>query len=282
MSVLKNYLSVAKPVIVIGNVITAGAGFFLASRGHHDAGLLLPAISGIALIIASACVLNNCIDRDIDRKMLRTCSRAIPRGLISPGASIVYASLLGIAGIGLLTIAWTVLSLVITLSGFVIYVGLYSLRLKRNSSYAVLVGSLAGAAPPLAGYCAVTKGFDLAALILLAIFTLWQIPHTYAIAILRSGDYAAASIPVPATGRYLSSPKRRLACFIVPFAIAGPMLTLAGFTGYGYLAVAVALGFFWIPVALLGFGSSDDRVWAKRQLAFSLFSIFALSIAMAA
>ncbi len=80
--------------------------------------------------------------------------------------------------------------------GFVVYVGVYSLYMKRHSVYGTLIGSLSGAAPPVIGYCAVTGDFDSGAAILLAIFSLWQMPHSYAIAIFRFKDYQAANIPV--------------------------------------------------------------------------------------
>lgn len=84
--------------------------------------------------------------------------------------------------------------------GFVVYVGVYSLYMKRHSVYGTLIGSLSGAAPPVIGYCAVTGEFDSGAAILLAIFSLWQMPHSYAIAIFRFKDYQAANIPGTAGG----------------------------------------------------------------------------------
>ncbi len=193
---LRNYGRVAKPGIVLGNLITAAGGFFLGSRGRIDAALLSATLTGIALTVAAGCVLNNCIDRKIDRKMTRTCGRALARGTLSLPSAVGYALFLGVAGIALLEAATNPLCVSLVLAGLVVYVLVYSLYLKRRSLYAALIGSLAGAAPPLAGYCAVTNRFDLGAGILLLIFVLWQMPHCYAFAILRLEDYAAAQIPV--------------------------------------------------------------------------------------
>ncbi|MCX2958779.1 MAG: UbiA family prenyltransferase, partial [Serratia symbiotica] len=88
------------------------------------------------------------------------------------------------------------LAMWLAVMGFVVYVGVYSLYMKRHSVYGTLIGSLSGAAPPVIGYCAVTNEPDTGALILLAIFSLWQMPHSYAIAIFRFKDYQAANIPV--------------------------------------------------------------------------------------
>ena len=193
----QNYLLVAKPGMVLGNLISAAAGFFLASKGRVDgAALSLATLIGISLVVASGCVFNNCVDRKIDRKMVRTRNRALAKGVISLKSPVSYATILGIAGMALLCAATNLLTVVITLAGLVIYVVVYSLYMKRSSVYSTLIGSLAGAAPPLAGYCAVTGSFDLGALILLSIFTLWQMPHCYAIAVYRLDDYTAAGIPV--------------------------------------------------------------------------------------
>ena len=182
--------------MVLGNLISAAAGFFLASKGQIDGHALLATLIGISLVVASGCVFNNCIDRKIDRKMVRTHDRALAKGVISLRIAVSYATILGVAGMTLLCAATNLLCVVITLAGLVIYVVVYSLYMKRSSVYSTLIGSLAGAAPPLAGYCAITGTFDMGAVILLSIFTLWQMPHCYAIAVYRLEDYTAAGIPV--------------------------------------------------------------------------------------
>lgn len=110
--------------------------------------------------------------------------------------------------------------------GFVVYVGVYSLYMKRHSVYGTLIGSLSGAAPPVIGYCAVTGDFDSGAAILLAIFSLWQMPHSYAIAIFRFKDYQAANIPVLPVVKGISVAKNHITLYIIAFAVATLMLTL--------------------------------------------------------
>jgi protoheme IX farnesyltransferase len=277
---VKNYLLVTKPGIVLGNLITAAGGFFLASRGQVEISLMMSALSGISLVVACGCVFNNCIDRSMDRKMTRTRNRVLAQGLISPKAAVCYAVLLGATGTALLWTATNLLSVAVVLSGLVIYGGVYSLYLKRRSIYATIIGSLAGAAPPLAGYCTVTNRFDLGALILLLIFSLWQMPHCYAIAIFRLDDYASADIPVVPVRQGILAAKRHIVRYVVAFVAATPMLTLGGYTGYGYLAVAATLGLFWLYLAWSGFRTADDGRWARRLFVFSFMSIFALSVMM--
>ncbi|MEJ2656481.1 MAG: heme o synthase [Desulfobacterales bacterium] len=276
--VFKKYILVTKPGIVFGNLIAASAGFFLASKGRVDTGLLISAITGISLVVASGCVFNNCADRNTDRKMDRTHNRVLAQRRMSPQVAVFYASLLGITGIILLFAATNVLTTAIVLIGFVIYAGVYSLYLKRNSVYGALIGSLAGAAPPLAGYCAVTNNFDMGALILLLIFTLWQMPHCYAIAIYRYKDYAAAGIPVLPVQRGIPAAKKHIVGYILAFMAATPMLTFGGYTGHIYLVVAVLTGLLWLHMAWTGFKASDDRLWAKKLFFSSILNITVLSV----
>jgi heme o synthase len=278
--VIKNYVRVTKPGIVFGNLISSAGGFLLASKGRFDMVVLLSTIIGISLIVASGCVFNNCIDRNMDRKMTRTRNRALAKGLISPKITVFYASLLCIVGMAMLWTAMNILSLAIVLTGFGIYVGVYSLYLKRNSVYSTLIGSLAGAAPPLAGYCAVSHRFDMGAVILLSIFSLWQMPHSYAIAIFRFNDYAAAAIPVLPVKQGMPAAKKHIVCYIPAFMAATLMLTFGGYTGYSTLAVAAVLGLSWLYMAWSGYKTSDDRLWAKRLFLLSILNIFVLSVMM--
>jgi heme o synthase len=277
---IKNYLLVAKPGIIFGNLISAAAGFFLASKGRGD-GVALPAtLIGISLVVASGCVFNNCADRNLDRKMTRTCNRALASGLIQLPGAISYATILGLSGLALLWAATNLLSLAIVLAGLVIYVGVYSLYLKRNSVYAALIGSLAGAAPPLAGYCAVTGRFDLGAVLVLSVFSLWQMPHWYAIAVYRLDDYTAAAIPVLPVRQGTAAAKKHIVGFILAFMAATLMLTVGGYTGYRTSAVAIVLGLSWLYMAWSGYKPSDERLWARKLFIFSILTIFILSLMM--
>jgi protoheme IX farnesyltransferase len=277
---IKNFLLVAKPGIVFGNLISAAAGFFLASKGRGDGPLLLATLIGISLVVASGCVFNNLIDRNLDRRMLRTRNRALAQGIMSPKIAVAYATLLGLAGTALLWKATNLLAVAIVLAGLVIYVGVYSLYLKRHSVYAALIGSLAGATPPLAGYCAVTGRFDLGAVILLSVFSLWQMPHCYAIAIFRFEDYTAAAIPVLPVKQGTVVAKKHMVGYILAFMAATLMLTVGGYTGYSTFVVATGLGLSWLYMASSGSKAKDERLWARKLFIFSILTIFILSVMM--
>lgn len=277
---IKQYLQVTKPGIIFGNLISVIGGFLLASKGDIDYPLFMATLLGVLLVVASGCVFNNYIDRDIDSVMERTKNRPLVRGLIDPKVSLVYASVLGIAGIVLLLVAANAVAMLIAVVGFVIYVGVYSLYMKRKSVYGTLVGSLSGAAPPVIGYCAVTGQFDTGALILLLIFSLWQMPHSYAIAIFRFKDYQAANIPVLPVIKGISVAKNHIILYIIAFMFATLMLAISGYAGYKYLIVAAAVSVWWLGMALSGYKTTNDRLWARKLFVFSIVAITSLSVMM--
>ncbi|MCS3470668.1 heme o synthase [Pseudomonas sp. Pseusp122] len=277
---LKHFIQITKPGIIFGNVLSVAGGFFLASKGHIDFVVFLAAVIGTSLVVASGCVFNNCIDRDIDVKMERTRNRVLVQGLVSVKLALLYATVLGLGGVGLLYTYATPLAALFAVIGFVIYVGLYSLWLKRKSVHGTLVGSLSGAMPPVIGYVAVSNHFDLAALTLLVMFSLWQMPHSYAIAIFRFNDYLAAKIPVLPVERGIPVAKRHILIYILAFLIATLMLTFGGYAGLNYLAVAAGMGMYWLYMAWKGYKAVDDTVWARKLFVFSIFTITALSVMM--
>jgi len=277
---IKQYLQVTKPGIIFGNLISVIGGFLLAAKGSIDFPLFLSTLVGVSLVVASGCVFNNFIDRDIDRIMERTKNRVLVMGLIPPKTTLVYATILGIVGFALLYLGANPLAMWLAVMGFVVYVGVYSLYMKRKSVYGTLVGSLSGAAPPVIGYCAVTGQFDMGAAILLLIFSLWQMPHSYAIAIFRFKDYQAAGIPVLPVVKGISVAKHHITVYILAFMIATLMLTLSGYAGYKYLIVAAAVSIWWLGMALKGYKAENDIIWARKLFGFSIITIMSLSFMM--
>ncbi|SBR47152.1 protoheme IX farnesyltransferase [Halomonas sp. HL-93] len=280
MAKMGDYFALTKPGIIGGNTISVMGGYFLAARGDFDLLLFLSAVVGLALVIASGCAFNNVIDRDIDAVMSRTRTRALVQGRITPFAALCFATLLGIAGFAVLALGTNGLTVALAGFGYAIYVGAYSLYMKRHSEFGTLVGSLSGAVPPVVGYCAVTNQLDAGALTLLLIFCLWQMPHSYAIAIFRMEDYRAASIPVLPVVRGIASARRYILGYIIAFIAASLALVLAGYAGVGYLIVALVMGSYWLYQAVQGYHGSDEVRWAKRVFGVSILAITVLSVAM--
>lgn len=278
---IKKFFSITKPGIIFGNLITASGGFFLASQGHVNYLTLFVAILGTSLVVACGCVFNNIIDRDIDKLMERTKNRVLVLGLVSVRAAFIYGLILGILGLYILYIGTNKLTVMIAVTGLAVYVAIYSLWLKRHSIYGTVVGSISGAVPPVIGYCSVSNHFDTGALILFLILSIWQIPHSYAIAIYRFSDYSNANIPVLPIRKGINYTKIQMLIYVIAFVIATLMLTFFHYTGYIYFVSALILGVFWIRLSILGLDNgTDDRKWARKIFAFSIICITILSIMM--
>jgi len=277
---VKAHIVLTKPGIILGNVITTAGGFALASRGRLDGWLFLMTLIGLSFVIASSCVFNNYIDRHVDAKMARTKNRALAQGVVSSKSAIIYGVLLGLIGSGVLFFYTNILTLSIALAGFLIYVFPYSFG-KYRTSYGTLIGSIAGAAPPLVGYCAVTREFDLGALLLFLVVVLWQMPHFYAIAIYRFNDYHRAGIPVLPVKKGMHVTKVHMLLYTIAFIVAALLLTFFDYTGYVYFTVAALLGLAWLGLCMKGFKSSNNARWARKVFLFSLVVITGLCLAMA-
>jgi heme o synthase len=267
-----NYYLLTKPGIILGNLITLAAGLLLASTGPLNFWLLFATLAGLAFIIASACVFNNYIDREVDKKMVRTQNRPMAKKLISGRNAILFALLLGFLGNIILLLYTNLLTLAIANFGFFVYVLLYSLW-KGRTIFGTAIGSIAGAVPPVVGYCAVSDALDMGALILFAIMVLWQMPHFFSIAIYRIDDYAAASLPVLPVKKGMHTTKIHMLLYIIAFIFAAAMLTLFGYMGYTYLAIAALLGVTWLLLCLKGFKSSNDQLWARKMFRHSLLVV---------
>jgi protoheme IX farnesyltransferase len=282
---LKTYYALTKPGIIYGNALTAAGGFLLASglSSHLDYWLLLATLVGISLVIACGCVLNNYIDRDIDKKMARTKKRALANGLIPTRNAMLYASLLGLVGFVILIAYVNLLTVAIGFTGLIFYVIFYGVG-KRRSVHGTVIGSVSGAAPIVAGYCAVTGHFDKGALILFLILVCWQMPHFYAIAIYRLKDYKAAGLPVLPVTHGIDATKLQMLVYIAAFALAISLLTIYNYTGYSFLAVMLVLSLAWLTLGLRGCQTTDkakDVLWARKMFFFSLIVILGLSLMLA-
>lgn len=271
-----NYYLITKPGIIFGNLVTLAAGFFLASKGNINFALFFATLIGLALIMASACVFNNFIDRRIDKKMQRTKDRALVTGAISSQHAIIFAIALGILGNIILFFYTNLLTVIVASIGFFIYVVLYSMW-KSRTIYGTAIGSIAGAIPPVVGYCAVSNQFDLGALILFAILVLWQMPHFFSIALYHLDDYKAAHMPLLPIEKGSLRTKIHMLIYILGFIITSVMLTLFHYTGYLYLIVIIPLGLAWLILCLKGFKSSNDQIWGGQMFRLSLIIIMAFS-----
>lgn len=273
---MKTYYLLTKPKIIFGNLITTIAGFALACTTGIHLVLFLQTLIGLGLVIASACVCNNYIDRQIDKKMKRTQSRPLVSGLISCQSALTFATLMGVSGVCILAYFANTLAAVIAVIGFVVYVALYSL-LKTHTGYATLIGSVSGAVPPVVGYVAVSGQLDMAAFLLFILLVLWQMPHFYSIAIYAFDDYSAANIPTLPVAEGIEKAKKHMFAYIAAFLLCIPVFTLLGYTGYAYLVVSLVSAIVWFWFSYQGFKAENNTVWARKMFAISLMTIVAIS-----
>ena len=267
-----NYYLLTKPGILLGNLVTTAAGFLLASKGIIDFWLFFTVLMGLTCIMASGCVFNNYIDRTLDKKMERTKNRALVIGLISGRNALFFALILGILGNLILYVYTNYLTVFIADIGLFVYAVLYSLW-KSRTIYGTAIGSIAGAIPPIVGYCAVSNHFDMGALIFFTMMTFWQMPHFFSIALLHFKDYTAAGIPVLPIEKGILVTKIHMVIYISSFILAAVMLTLFKYTGYWYLVIVTTLGFSWLLLCIKGFSSKDDQAWGRHMFRLSLILI---------
>lgn len=275
----KKYYRLTKPGIIYGNLLSTVGGFLLASYGDVNLGLFAATISGTALIIASGCVFNNIIDKDIDSHMKRTKKRSLVIHEITTRHALIYGAVLGIIGSLLLIVYVNLLTFLVGLAGFIWYVFIYAYA-KRNTHHSTLIGTIAGSTPPVAGYVAVTNQLDLGALILFLILTFWQMSHFYAIAIFRAEEYAKANIPVLSITHSAGRIKAEIVIYAILFTITAPMLSLFGYAGASYALIMALFSIVWLRVIAEGYRSNNDIKWARSVFGQSLVTLLAFCIAL--
>lgn len=274
---IRAYYSLTKPGVLYGNVITAAAGFFLASGRHIDWWLFLALLIGTTLVIGSACVINNYFDQDIDSLMERTKKRAIVSGQVPARSALVFGIILGILGMMILVAYTNWLVGAIGVIGFIDYVVLYGMLSKRLSVHGTLVGSISGAMPILAGYVGAAGVIDLGAILVFAALFFWQMPEFYSIAIFRQKEYKAAHVPVISVVRGIDRTKREIAYYTVAFVVSTLLLSVQGSTGYIYFTIMAVLGMYWVWLAIKGLQTDESVAWARKMFHFSLVVLLAYS-----
>lgn len=274
----RSYLQLIKPGITLSNTLSGVAGFFLAaSIVSFSLPVFIGAIGGIAFIIASACVANNVLDRDIDKRMKRTLKRDVANGVISIRNALLFSLMLGIIGFALLFYLTNMLTFFLGVLAYIWYVAIYGMA-KRTTAYSTIIGGVAGALPPVAGYTALMGRIDAAAIVLFLILFLWQLPHFYAIAMFRRNDYKEAKLPIWSVRYGMKSTKVQLFISVVAYAVSASLLTFFGYTGIIYLVLSTALSVFWVYKGISLYKKADDVKWARAMFGVSLVVLLAMIV----
>src|SRR5438477_5121823 len=245
---LADFVSLTKPRLNLLVVATSAAGYYLGAPGGPgvpgvtDAGPMLQAVTGTALVAAGAAVLNQVLERDTDALMRRTRGRALPDGRVLPGDARLFGIAASVAGLALLAAQRHLIAAGLALATLIVYLAIYT-PLKRRTSLSTLVGAVPGALPPLIGWSASHGSITFGGAALFAIVFLWQIPHFMAIAWMYRDDYAKAGFPmlpvIDPAGRRAARQAVVYAAALIPVS-AVP--TLVGISGAVYLIVALGLG----------------------------------------
>lgn len=239
--------------------------------------LLVITLLGICLIIASGCVFNNILDRKIDIAMVRTKNRALVTGRVATWQAIIFGSILSVTGFLVLALQVNILVVFLGIFALLMYVVVYGLA-KRRTVHGTLVGSIPGALPPVAGYCAVTGRLDIGAVLLFLVLVVWQMPHFYAIAMYRLDDYKAAGIPVLPSVMGLRRTKIEILSYILAFIVVAALLTFYSYANYIYLVVVTIFGVTWLALGIQGFNNQNDKRWARTMFFFSLVVLLTFSV----
>ncbi len=279
--IVQSYFQLTKPRIIVLLLITTAGAMWIASEGKVDPLLLLITVFSGALAAASANTINCIYDRDIDYIMERTRSRPLPSGRVSPKDALIFAIALAGIAFTLLYIFANLLAASLAMSGIAVYVGVYTVWLKRSSTLNIVIGGAAGAIPPLVGWAAVTGELSWAAWTLFAIIFVWTPPHFWALALMIKDEYAKVGVPMlPVVEGCESTGRQILAYTILLVPVTMLLVYPLGVMGIVYAIAALVLGIIFIVKAWQLFRNSSDRLTARDVFKYSILYLMLLCIAM--
>ncbi len=277
--VVADYVALTKPKIISLLLVTTLGAMMIADKGFPSPWIVIWTLIGGALASGGAGAVNHFIDRDIDKKMGRTKGRPVVAGRIAPWQALAFGIVLEVLSFALLAGTVNLLSAVLALGGYLFYVIIYTLWLKRITPQNIVIGGAAGAFPPLVGWAAATGSLSLGALVLFAIVFFWTPPHFWALALLIRGDYERANVPMLPVVRGAEETRKQIMIYTV-IMIATTLLPLATKTsGAVYLVLALALGGKFLYDAILLMREQTQRA-ARRLYLYSLLYLALLFLAM--
>ena len=273
----REYLELTKPRVVALLLLTAMVGMALASPTLVSWDIIIPAMAGIGLMAGSAAALNHLVDRHIDAKMARTLRRPLPTGSLSPRKVLTFAMVTGSLGYVLLEVFVNRTTAVLTLASLVGYAVIYTMYLKRATPQNIVIGGLAGAAPPLLGWTAVTGEIHAYPLLLVMIVFTWTPPHFWALAVHRAKDYERAEVPMLPVTHGVEFTKTCIFLYTVLLSVVCVLPYLVGMSGLVYLVGVSALnaGFLWYAWKLK---YQPEKLTAFKMFKYSIWHLMLLFI----
>jgi heme o synthase len=276
-TVVSDYFEMTKPKVQSLLLFTTVTTMYVA--GTPSLGLVLLTCLGGALSAGGAGAVNHWFDRDLDRSMSRTANRPVASGRVSPQAAVTYGIGLGLASVVLLSLTVNPLAAALSASGFLGYVFVYTVWLKRSTPQNIVIGGAAGAVPPLVAWAAVTGGLSGTALYLFAIVFFWTPPHFWALSLLMKDEYAKAGVPMLPVVRGEEETRRQILLYTILLYAVTQLPFCAGAFGLPYLAISMVLGAVFIAGAVVLCRRADRRS-ALRLYLYSLGYLALLFAAM--
>jgi len=279
LGVVGDYVRLTKPRVISLLLVTTAGAMCVAAGGLPGGWLLLWTMVGGYLAAGGANAINHYIDRDIDGRMARTTTRPVVSGRVAPARALVFGITLGVVSALVLGLAANWLAAGLALAGLALYVGVYTLWLKRTSLHNIVIGGSAGAVPPLVGWAAVTGELGLSAWLLFAIVFYWTPPHFWALALMLERDYAAAGIPMLPVVRGVEETKRQILLWTLVMVGVTLLPVVSGAAGAIYLVSALVLGAVFIVLAALL--ARDPAIgWARATFHYSLLYLALIFVAL--
>ena len=273
----RDYLELCKPRVVALMLLTVLVGMYLAVPGWVPLSTLFSSVFGIGLCAASAAAINHSVDKRIDSLMTRTQKRPVAHGRLSVQQALLFALILGVVGLGVLGYFVNALTAALTFLTIIGYAGVYTGYLKRATSQNIVIGGLAGAAPPLLGWTAMTNHLDPQALLLVLIIFTWTPPHFWALAIYRFDEYQHAKIPMLPVTHGIRYTKLNVLLYTILLLVVSVLPVIVGMSGQWYLMGAVLLGARFLYWAIRLY-RDDQGVIALRTFRFSIVYLMLLFV----
>lgn len=247
-SLLKQYLALTKPRVVMLITFCAVIGMALSTPGWVPLGVLINATLGITLVAGAAAAINCLVEQHIDAKMARTAWRPLPSGTLTPFQTLVFSGILGGIGTFLLYAFVNPLTTWLTLATFVGYAIIYTVILKPLTPQNIVIGGASGAMPPVLGWAAVTGQAPIEAWVLFLIIFVWTPPHFWALALYRTDDYARSGLPMLPVTHGARFTQLHILLYTLLLVATTALPTLIGMSGLIYLCSALLLGayFLWL------------------------------------
>ena len=275
----RQFFALTKPRVVSLIVFCAVIGMFLAVPGLPPAGIVFAATLGIALVAGAAAAINCLVEQKIDARMQRTRGRPLPRGDLTSLQTLLFASVIGGAGLIVLYRFVNPLTMWLTLATFVGYAVIYTVFLKPATPQNIVIGGASGAMPPVLGWAAVANDVTPEALLLFLIIFVWTPPHFWALALYRTEDYAKAGLPMlPVTH---GSAYTRLQIVLYTFALVAVSLLPCAIrmSGFLYFVCALILGVVFLGYAMRLYVRYSDEL-ARATFRYSIVYLAALFSAL--